>query len=113
MIFASLVLAAATATFTPRPLSPAEKASIMRQADELMFDGPATRWQWPERRNAKFYCGKLNGKNQLGAYTGWRLFYVNEGAFNIIDKEGSVYEGLCGAYGYYPKPQWLLDAGKK
>lgn len=113
MFFAALVLAAATAAYTPRPVSPADKAKIMRKADELMFDGPATRWEWPMRRDAEVYCGKLNGKNQLGAYTGWRPFYYVRESFVIVTKdEDPTYEVLCGKTGYIPLADWLHDAGK-
>lgn len=103
-MIASLLLAAA-ATFTPGPISAADKAEIIKQADQMMFDGPATRWDWPERVSEKIYCGKLNGKNRLGAYTGWRPFFFLSGKLTIPNDDLTLdlYKTMCTNAGYLPK----------
>lgn len=76
-----LILAAALllqATDAPPP--PALQAKIKRHFDADLLDGPSARWKWPAmRKSAKgLYCGWVNAKNKLGAYTGWKPFYVFE-----------------------------------
>lgn len=119
MILAALALtASATAAGDyPRPLTQAERAVIMKKADEVLFDGPSARWQWPDKLNDKdSYCGFINAKNRMGGYTGWRPFYYGLGRFGILeDDEGKpssnriMYELICGVGGYNPKPDWLPD----
>lgn len=57
--------------------------SIRAQMDDQLFDYPATRFKnvhfITQRASAAsagiiVICGEMNGKNQLGAYVGWRRF---------------------------------------
>lgn len=113
MIGFMLAAAAATAqpAYTPRPVSEADKAAIRKQADKVLFDGPTARWQWPDRLDAKVYCGQVNSKNRFGAYVGWTPFYFYEGELRIIGPDDSrvTYELFCGVKGYIPKADWIPD----
>jgi hypothetical protein len=38
-------------------------------------------------------CGKINAKNQLGAYTGFRRFFASEGdGFAVVERDGDSQE---------------------
>ena len=52
-----------------------------------MFDGPSARWRFDKVRNNAIVCGFVNGKNQLGGYTGWTPF-----VFNLKDGQGTIYQ---------------------
>lgn len=97
------------APFKPRPISVADQAEIKRQADLQLFDGISVRWQWPTRRAKNLYCGFYNGKNQMGAYTGWKPFMFVDGTLTLIGPGDStvVYEAICSGAGYIPKPEWM------
>ena len=93
--------------FVARPLSAAEKAEIMREADKVLFDGPSARWQWGPRLDDYVFCGQVNARNRLGAYVGWRPFYyTSRGSLRIIaDGDSTIaYKALCSNAGYIPKP---------
>ncbi|WP_411340308.1 hypothetical protein V6U71_21470 [Sphingopyxis sp. J-6] len=97
--------------YEPRPISAADKAKIVAEADKLLFDGPAARWQWGLRKSDFIYCGFVNGKNRMGAYVGWTPFYYTDRGLRIISPGDSTitYEGLCSSAGYIEKPEWLED----
>lgn len=111
----SLLMAMAMATepkpsFVPKPISSADKAEIIRQADIDLIDGPSARWRWDQPRlDADLYCSFVNSKNSMGGYVGWRPFYFFQGKLRIIGPRDSVivYETLCSGSGYIPEPEWL------
>lgn len=38
-------------------------------------------------------CGKVNAKNQLGAYTGFHRFFASEGdGFSVVERSGNTQE---------------------
>lgn len=55
----------------PRPL----QTGIRNKLDLELLDGASARFKWLPLKNSKgFYCGLLNAKNSLGAYTGFKPF---------------------------------------
>lgn len=86
----ALLVAAAVTT-----LSPALQRSIRNHFDTVLLDGPSARWKWPAAKNGKLYCGWVNAKNTMGAYTGWTPFYVivegsQVAAGGLIDNQRTV-----------------------
>lgn len=76
---AAVIMLGATPAFAAAPLNPGEKAAIVKAFDALLLDGLSARWRWPtpaEEGTAITYCGFVNGKNSMGAYTGYRPFMV-------------------------------------
>lgn len=61
----------------PYSLSPASKRDIIAQVKDKLLDGESARWRWP-KHVAEFglYCGFVNAKNRMGAYTGFTPFMV-------------------------------------
>jgi hypothetical protein len=59
-------------------ISPAQQAAIKSHFDGQMLDMPSARWKWPaiSKSRPEIYCGWVNAKNRLGAYTGWQPFFV-------------------------------------
>lgn len=74
MMFAMML---AMADFAPRALPEAKKAEVQRLAEVELLDGRSARFIWPKQRDAGAYCGFVNAKNSLGAYTGYKPFYVS------------------------------------
>jgi hypothetical protein len=58
-------------------LTPANKRDIVAQVKDKLLDGESARWRWP-KHVAEFglYCGFVNAKNRMGAYTGFTPFMV-------------------------------------
>ena len=71
-MFALIAAVALTAgSLPPRQL----RAGIQNKLDEQLLDGASARFKWLPLKNSKgFYCGLLNAKNYLGAYTGFKPF---------------------------------------
>lgn len=75
MKFISLSLAAAAAAALSMP-SASLQSEITKHLDNKLLDGKSARYHWQPVQSSKVYCAHVNAKNRLGAYTGWRLFYV-------------------------------------
>jgi hypothetical protein len=61
----------------PSPLPVGKQAAVKAFFDAQLFDGISARWKWPAQRGSTaVYCGWVNAKNRMGAYTGWSPFYV-------------------------------------
>ena len=57
----------------PPPVS--LKTSIRRRLDTILFDGVSARYKWPlVRSDVGVYCGWVNARNRMSAYTGWTQF---------------------------------------
>lgn len=69
--------AKAAAPTGPYSLSLANKRDIIAQVKDKLLDGESARWRWP-KHVAEFglYCGFVNAKNRMGAYTGFTPFMV-------------------------------------
>ena len=62
---------------TPYNLTAANKRDIITQIKDELFDGESARWRWPKHvPEFGLYCGFVNAKNRLGAYTGFKPFMV-------------------------------------
>lgn len=103
----------AMADFAPRALPEAKKAEILKMLEVEMVDARSARFIWPEQRDEVLYCGFVNAKNRLGAYTGYKPFSVvvsgKAGGFTLLDgSEGDVvtdlFAGKCRAAGYALTP---------
>lgn len=113
MLLALMVAAALpSATFKPGPVSEQWKQVITKELDTRLFDGESARYKWPDvrpapRRDAEnfVYCGWVNAKNRMGAYTGWKPYavFIDDGRLNV-KAEGigdSVFiDTFCGDFGY-------------
>ena len=89
------------------------QASIRNKLNVTLFDGFSARYLWPPvRGRAGQYCGWVNAKNRMGAYTGFKLFAVKYDLKSltadsvIIDDSDDqrVIEITCEVMGYSPKP---------
>jgi hypothetical protein len=104
----------------PYSLSPANKRDIVAQVKDKLLDGESARWRWP-KHVAEFglYCGFVNAKNRMGAYTGftpfmvlggvgdgpkstgeYKVFSVTMGRDNPDDTDTSVIMKMCADKGY-------------
>ena len=96
-----IMIAAALAAFTLQeptllsgPPTDQQFAWARRSLNETMLDYPSARFRdvHADRRRV---CGFVNGKNQLGAYTGWKRFVVMGVANSSANIEGSEdFDGL-------------------
>ena len=109
MLALMLMMAAAepvAPAYRPRPISAADQAEIKRQADEVLLDGPSTRWKWPARRREKLYCAEYNAKNAFGAYTGWKPYFFANGELTLVSGDAfyqKLHDTMCSNAGYIPK----------
>ena len=72
----------------PGPLPSAKREAIFRHFDAALFDGRSARWLWPKQQaKSGVYCGWVNAKNRIGAYTGWKPYWVT------FDEAGKVHDG--------------------
>lgn len=100
------ILAALALQAAPAPPTKAEQAEIKRYFDAELLDGPSARWKWPARVSKGSYCGWVNAKNRMGAYTGWKPFYFikldnGKPAGGIAGSASSVmFEYMCTTQGY-------------
>lgn len=104
----SVILAALLA------ISPAQQTAIKSYFDAQMLDMPSARWKWPavSEKKPTIYCGWLNAKNRLGAYTGWQPFFVEFDKSKVklgrLWEDGAhdiMFEAFCGDAGYdYTSP---------
>lgn len=92
------------ARFQPRLLPPAIRTQIQRKLSIRALDGPALRFIWPTQQHPFVYCGFINGKNRMGAWTGYLTFIAG------INDDGTLDEVLideptrCEEYGYNSDP---------
>ncbi|MFZ2252662.1 MAG: hypothetical protein WAW13_00640 [Minisyncoccia bacterium] len=57
-------------------------AAIIDRMDNTLLDYPATRFKdvsFGYRNGKQIVCGFYNGKNRMGAYSGWAVFYAFTG----------------------------------
>lgn len=89
LLIAVLVAFAATSAgaqdhpaFAPQPEIAVAAAKARAALDQKLFDYPAARFrdvravEYVEQVGAIGFCGKVNGKNRVGGYTGWDDFTV-------------------------------------
>lgn len=101
MIVALVALAVSTPNATLQ-------RSIKSHFDAELLDGLSARWKWPAQRSPTMYCGWVNAKNRMGAYTGWTPFAVliEKGKVKngrLIGEPGvvnEIYAGGCTKAGY-------------
>ena len=100
----------------PWTLSARNKADIVRQLKDRLADGETARWRWPKHQpQFGLYCGWVNAKNRMGAYTGFTPYMVvggvgtgpkATGEFKVYEvsfghgNEASVVAKMCGDKGY-------------
>jgi hypothetical protein len=99
----SVILAALLA------ISPAQQTAVKSYFDANLLDMPSARWKWPavSEKKPMIYCGWVNAKNRMGAYTGWQPFYVvfenkkiKQGRLWDNGKNDIMVEAFCGDAGY-------------
>lgn len=104
----------------PYSLTRANKRDIIAQVKDKLLDGESARWRWP-KHIAEFglYCGFVNAKNRMGAYTGFTPFMVlggvgggpkSTGHYGVIstmiatddtsDTDTAVVNKMCANKGY-------------
>lgn len=67
----------------PYSFSPTNKRDIIAQVKFKLLDGESARWRWPKHvEEFGLYCGFVNAKNHMGAYTGFTPFMVIGGVGN-------------------------------
>jgi hypothetical protein len=77
---------------SPHSAVDAAAAKVREVLDAELFDYPSARFREvsadhaPRDRNFITFCGKMNGKNRVGGYTGWKAF-----AANVSDGQASLY----------------------
>lgn len=81
----AIVLAATSA-----PLTASDQTAIKKSLSGVLLDAESARWRWPKPVSDIQYCGWVNAKNALGAYTGFRQFYImgvkdNRGKYEVFD----------------------------
>lgn len=87
-------------------VTPAEQSAIKAYFDATLLDGPSARWRFPRRvKSERSYCGFVNAKNRMGAYTGWAPFIVTleRGKVTYGDAErvdGGAVRIMCEVIGY-------------
>lgn len=93
----------------PYALTTRNKADIVRQVRDKLIDGESARWRWPlHQTEFGTYCGWVNAKNRLGAYTGWTPFMViggagTDGKYTVISSDfgaSDVVARMCAESGY-------------
>ena len=79
-----------------RPVTAAEQKLAKAAFDEIAFDGPAARWRWEFARGT-IVCGYVNGKNRIGAYTGWApfIFDLESRSFNTYEDRRWFFDAVC------------------
>lgn len=95
---------------TPLPIT--AQTAVKHYFDLKLMDGVSARYIWPARKTANWYCGFVNAKNMMGAYTGWRQFSVSFTETGAIDRIQVIDEDrrdsnaiLCDAFKYPREPQ--------
>ena len=68
------------------PFTDNDKKIIQNKLDTVLIDGQSARHKWVARKNTTAYCGWVNAKNQMGAYTGWKPYYILYAKPTVIDK---------------------------
>lgn len=51
-----------------------ERAALLDRLEQDLFDGPASRLRAIRQIDQGRICGRINPKNRMGAYIGYRLF---------------------------------------
>lgn len=65
------------AAVTTRPLSKTEQAVVKDAMGDVMFDPDSALYQFkPFVSGSNIVCGKINAKNRMGGYVGYRTFAV-------------------------------------
>jgi len=55
-------------------LAAPEKAALLDRMEQDLFDGPASRLRDVRKIDKARMCGRINPKNRMGAYIGYREF---------------------------------------
>lgn len=103
---AILALAAmpSTALAGQRPLTSAERTAIEGAVKEQLNDPDSATFRHnPYQTGSDIYCGRVNAKNRLGGYVGYRIFKINV-------RGGK--EGALPAAGEYGEPSVLRTANQ-
>lgn len=53
-----------------------EQASIKNAFEDVLLDAASARFRWPKLASEASYCGWVNAKNAVGAFTGWQQYYL-------------------------------------
>ncbi len=75
-------------------LKPDERSALIDLFDQNLFDGPAARFRSVNRvpQFENNFCGRINVKNKLGAYVGFKLFVADLGTkFIYIDNDSEPF----------------------
>ena len=96
-------------TKPPAVVIPTTKQALIKaHFDNVLLDGLTARWKWQLQRHPQVYCGWVNGKNRLGAYSGWKPYYVVFGKSGKVEQGEIVGDGdntimldaFCNSWGY-------------
>lgn len=98
------LLLAATAALTPI------QAEIKEDFNSRLLDGESARYTWPERIDKRAYCGFVNARNRLGAYTGYQLFmtFTKKGQpvdVRLDEAPTHIIRTVCESLGYPLSPR--------
>jgi hypothetical protein len=92
------------------PPSASLQASIRADLESKMRDARSARFIWPDVASPRVYCGFINGRNAMGAYVGYRLFYaITDGGRIDVQIQGTGIVGdlaprICADAGYPISP---------
>lgn len=77
--------------YAPDRTAQLEKLKAIELVKEKLSDPDSGKFRklYAPLTNAKFVCGEVNGKNQFGAYSGFRKFFVINGKAVILDQAES------------------------
>ncbi len=57
-------------------LSDSQRSELLTIMDRAIADGPSSRFREVKSPRARTYCGTINTKNRMGAYVGFKRFFV-------------------------------------
>jgi hypothetical protein len=84
-------------------LSSEDRAALLDQMERDLFDGPASRLRDVTKIDKTRICGRLNPKNRMGAYIGYRAFLFDSEHKELIlsgdepdDKAKALVKAACG-----------------
>lgn len=80
-----------------RTPSASEQQRAKAAFDAIAFDGPSARWRFDVLRQGHLVCGYVNGKNQVGGFTGWTpfIFDLADGRFSTYRDRQWFYDAVC------------------
>lgn len=84
------------------PATPALKLAVRKYFEPILLDATSARWKWGRVvGDGAIFCGYVNAKNRLGAYTGYDLFAVSLFKGKVVEhRMGSAAVSTCSSY--YP-----------